>query len=237
MKTKTVRLPALGLVLMSCMLSPGIPVEAAVVLDQESNPGTTTLGVFLEDVSSAAGDNAFQAQTFTVGIGGTLDHVDVLLGAAGASTGTFTFELRTTKVDGSPDFVSAPLASVSTPYSLAAGTTAFSTVDLRAATIPVAPGDVLAVVGLSGSGIATVGDPAANWVGSDANPYAEGAYYAAFFGTPDTLAVDASAGIDLSFRSFVDTGSVPVPAAGGLLLAPLIMLGARVRKRPVRPGA
>lgn len=207
-------------------------VSAAVILDQMSAPATTDFGAFLEDVSSVYGDNAYQAQTFTVGVNGTLDHIDVLLGAADPSSGSFTFELRSTNGAGAPDYTGLALATATANYDLTSSTETYTTLDFSSAGIAVSAGDSFAIVGLTGSGVGLSGPHAANWLGSDTDPYSGGAYYASFFADPGTMLIDGTAGYDLNFRTYVDTSVVPVPATVWLFGSGLIgMIGVAKRKR------
>lgn len=207
-----------------------INANASVILDQNNNP-TSTFGAFLDDVSSTYGDNAYQTQTFTVGVNGMLDHIDVLLGAADPTAGSFTFELLSTTATGAPDYASAPLATVAASYDLTSSNYGFSTLDFRSDNISVSVGDKLAVVGITGSGVATTGLAVPNWVGTDGNPYAGGAYYAAFIGDPSNLIANGTEGYDLNFRSYVDTSVVPVPAAAWLFGSGLLALAGFARRQ------
>ncbi len=212
------------------VLAFSIRANASVILDQSNNPAST-FGAFLEDVSSVYGDNAYQTQTFTVGVDGILDHVDVLLGAADPTAGSFTFELFATTATGAPDYFSAPLATVNASYDLTSSSYAFSTLDFSSDNIAVSVGDTLAVVGVTGSGVATTGLPIANWIGADGDPYSGGAYYAAYIGDPGTLLANGTEGYDLNFRTYVDTSVVPIPAAAWLFGSGLLGLVGVARRK------
>lgn len=218
-------------VVMACVL--GAPAARSAMLDQVS-AAPSDFGAFLEDVSGSLGANAYQTQTFTVGLTGILDSFEVELGLVDPVAGTVHFQVYGTTPAGLPDLLSAPLAEVDVSYSLTGGTSDFFLADISGFGVAVTAGDVLALVGVTGSIVPTLGDPALNWVGSSADPYAPGRYNAFFFTDLESpVSPDDFAAYDLNFRTYVD---VPEPTTGALLALGLLggAGGALVRSRRER---
>jgi hypothetical protein len=180
------------------------PVHATPVLDQmffdptitSSNGGSS---------ESFGGLIFFRiAQTFTVGLGGTLDHVDNRLAdnsPFGASPASGMNILATT--GGVPSFTTV-LASTNSFITTGDGWTSW---DLSSSGLAVMPGEVLAMELLNGA-----------WSGSAGGGYTEGGLYvvsSTAFGP-----FEGFTGFDVFFRTYVDgpQPASPVPEPSSLLL-------------------
>jgi hypothetical protein len=154
------------------------------------------------------------AQTFTAGISGSLDQVDLLLQKLNNPPDpSITVEIRSTSA-GAPGPLGAVLASASVPISSVGNSLAFVPVPI-APPIPVTAGSQYAIVAYNAGVIGN----AASWgqvvVG---NPYAAGAGHinvASF--PPDSGWNDPGDGTDQAFKTYV----VPTPAKTGKRAAAL----------------
>lgn len=205
------------------LVAGNIVTGAFAALDQDNIGAASDFGAFLEDVSGTAGDNAYQAQTFTVGLAGILDRVEVQVGLVDDVAGSFPLYIYPTAA-GVPDFTAAPLAMGTASYDLTGpADSQVVSVDLSGSSLAVSPGDVLALVAISGELSATTGPATLNWLGASTDPYAGGQYFAAFLGTPtDVIVIDPDD--DLLFRTFV---TVPEPGGAALFTAGLWLLTRR----------
>jgi hypothetical protein len=181
-------------------------LHAAVVLDQAHTPASLT-------VSSSFGGDFQQAQTFTVGVTGTLVRIDIV----GFASNPFSFDVRG-QTASRPDNATV-LQTVTVPALASGG--AFTPIALS---VPVVAGDMLSFVAYGGGGGQLRGASST----PPADGYAPGSIWT--FGNPP-FGLDgpgtwypngnSSSNADLSFRTFVDDGApmTPIPLPGALPLA------------------
>lgn len=204
------RFAAIGLLIAAV----GSTALADPVLDQSNDPTPT----------AAAGPGSSNlvdwAQTFTVGVTGTLTSVEVRVFRTSGVTDPLLFDIRTT-TGGAPTEADAG-ANILSSFSIAAAVVSLGSVlgdgvfVSIAVSVPVTAGDVLAIVLRSdapGGSFAPY-----FWDGTSAGSYGGGAAYLRFgagmFGVSTFLS-------DLSFKTFVDsmrTGDQTVPEPSLLLL-------------------
>jgi hypothetical protein len=170
--------------------------DGVEVLDQVNDPASYGLG-------TRADETREMAQTFTVGVAGRLTAVELLLEDFGSvGTDDLVVEIRTT-TGGTPDADGASILAMGVISSSSLESPAsFQRFDLDEE-VPVAPGDVLAIV-LKGLGAGF----AFWWGGGDGTDYGPGAF---FERTPSTGGVfelwlqpiDPFSEADLQFRTWV----------------------------------
>ncbi len=185
-------------------------VRASVILDQSntSNDGYIDAGF------SALG---WSAQTFTVGISGQLDHIEVDIYLRQSVPGSIQLDLLST-IAGVPTSTVLGATSVpnsSVPYLFPDPPVhhAFVTFDFAALNVNVTQGEVLAIA-LRSSDPQLIG----GWMGCGTNQYAGGEFFIDY-STAHVGWVAYGSG-DLRFRTYVDTPDdgdgnnvVPEPAA------------------------
>jgi Ca2+-binding RTX toxin-like protein len=200
---RLVRRSSLGLLvaaaLTALLLTSAAPASAGT-LDQQQTSSNTFANLFT---------NQSLAQTFTAGISGGLDQVDLLLSKSGTPPASVTVEIRNTSA-GNPG--TAVLATASLPTS-AIGTSAGFVPVTFAAPAPVAAGTQYAIVVYSPG----TGGDRAEWRYQDGgNPYSPGAF---FFTTdpippgPGTWIVADGGDNDAAFRTYVLTSVNPTATA------------------------
>jgi hypothetical protein len=182
------------------------PAFAGTVDQQQtvSSPGQVL-------VSGPGALTSSAAQTFTPGLSGKLDRVDLFIGNDGGATGPLTVEIRDTS-SGSPG--TTVLASASVPASSIPGflMDAFTPVTFST------PANVLAatkyaIVAYAG------GTNTYDWDGSATDVYGGGQQFGDTSSPPDNT-WPAGFGTDLAFKTYVctttpcDASSTPPPAAG-----------------------
>ncbi len=194
-----------------------------VVLDQQH--------VFVSGAANSTNGNVNEVgQTFTVGVAGTLDHIDVLmfrLGGIFDPTADPVLNVYNT-LGGVPD--GAPLVSVSIPEALVPlGTAGFVSFDISAAAIAVDVNDVLAF-GISTS--SSIGPYFLLVDGDTGQPedYAAGDAVARQINPPGPWAF-LTPSQDHGFRTFVDSAAIPEPAGCACLWSISVGLACLKRRR------
>lgn len=177
-------------------------VDAIPILDQSYDPSSTNTG-------SSFSSSTIQAQTFTVGLTGLFDGINLKGTGSGA-----TVQIRR-QFSGRPSDAAGDILQSVTNFTLA-GTGIWSFIDFNFA---VTSGDLLAIVVTNGSGGLFGGSP---------GTYSPGGLWTKtpFFNNniwyPNG---NQSNPIDLAFQTFVDDGSAPVPTPATLLLFGLGLTG------------
>lgn len=202
------RVVSIFLVLVVAM---GVDVLAAPTLDQSHLGGGT-----LRDTIYG---NRQLAQTFTVGLAGTLDSIELdLYYRRGAPTQAITVDVRGT-TNGLPNGATQGFGSVQFDTSVLTTTFMLYSIDFSSFSIPVAVGDQLAIVLTSADDYSN----AADWHQAYSNPYPGGRKYndlGTAGATWDTKDYDAY------FQTYVETEVQPgqesgvqvIPAPAGLHL-------------------
>jgi hypothetical protein len=172
----------------ACVLAPGAAL--AGTLDQQQTDGSSVGGYAI----SAAESNA---QSFTAGLSGGLDRVDLFLEPNMAPSAYLSVEIRDVS-GGAPG--SLVLASRSVPAPSIPGTAAFVSINF-APPAPVAAGTQYAIVAYS----AAAGSSSYLWhysVPSNPNPYAAGGHFLTS-SSPPSGAWTPNSPEDLAFRTYV----------------------------------
>lgn len=201
-------------------------------VDQEFAPATPNFSAVV-----GAGNLADWAQTFTVGISGTLTGLDLRIGRQPTTQQPLLYDLRTTSGNaptesdaGASVLVSGQLqaSEVPTDFELSAPPNAFVHIDLSGAALQVSAGDVLAIV-LRSDNPGT----AYRWFGVGGPPsiprYSGGDSYHRHLAGWNKLAENG----DNAFRTYVS--AVPEPSCSVLVLMGSAMIGVS-RSTPFRPA-
>ena len=171
--------------------------HAVLVLDQVFDPGPTPT------VGSGVSLDIPKAQTFTVGLAGTLARVDVdILRQASVGNGPLLFDVRATGGGTPIENNATTLASFTIPAATVPTTFGFFSVDVSGFGIAVTPGEIFAIV-LRG----TRTDTDYEWVGGFPNPYPAGAAY--FRNASAGFPTWTLAGNDQGFKTFVTAAPEP----------------------------
>lgn len=177
------------------LLAVPVAASAAGTLDQHEEGATFNSGF--------NADSSAHAQTFTAGITGVLDHVEVLLSRTACDPGNLTVQIRTTTPGGDP--TSTVLASATVPSSSV--TTSFPP-DWESVAFATPPPSVsgtryaIVLTAPDGSIPVDPGDPFCyySWFATEGNPYAGGQGYVSFDGG-STFSAEPSS--DYNLRTFV----------------------------------
>jgi hypothetical protein len=194
--------------------------SAAVILDQEHNSPTSI-------ADSTNGAVSEVAQTFTVGIAGVLDHIDVSifqLGSIFATSGDPKLSVYNTTggvPTGSP-LTTVQVSSILVPFN----TPAFVTFDVSAAAIPVSIGQVFAF------GVSTLSDPGPYFLPDDADTgaaddYTAGAAYRRTLPNGPWQLLQPFG--DHEFRTYVN--AVPEPSTYALAAIGVFCMAGVARRR------
>ena len=159
--------------------------------------------------------NQEEAQTFTVGLTGTMAEVDLFISRFNTNNiGDLIVDIRACQADGRPTSTGGPLASITVPAASVPGNpAAFFAVDFNAENLAVTAGEQLAVV------LHVANDPGANvtyyWEGRSDSQYPGGGFTDRVIGNYDWPAVSATN--DLGFKTWVNvpTSQPPVVTLPG----------------------
>jgi PEP-CTERM motif len=198
--------------------------HAGPVLDQVLDPGPIP-------TSNAGFDNhTLRAQTFTVGLAGTLAEIDVDVEVFLPIVGNLVMEVRPTDANGFPAVTgflaqrSVPATSVPGPLS-GGGFVAF---DVSSSAIPVTVGEKLAIVLYSD----TPNGPIYGWLGTyPGDPYPAGSNFVKSPSDTQWLDTGGPNGGDFGFKTYVNPAAVPEPASIALLATALAGLAVQWRRR------
>jgi hypothetical protein len=161
-----------------------VPPSVATQLDQMLEPNPTNA---LKGISGTV----HHAQTFTVGISGTLDSVDILISQFGTPN-DLLFDIRDTAGGVPLESDATTLAAVSVQPTEVPGSQTWVSVDVSSFNVAVQAGDVLAIV------LRTSGAGGYQWGAEQGNPYPGGAPYFRNPGPSWTLQTE-----DSGFRTYV----------------------------------
>jgi hypothetical protein len=191
---------ALVATLATLSLAASASPAAAGTLDQQQTEGS---------VSAAVDSDQSLAQTFTAGLSGEVDQVDLKLGKAPSPSAPLSVEIRDVS-SGVPG--SMVLASQSVPTSSVPSSAAFVSISFGAPA-PVVAGTQYAIVAYS----ATNTSNSYFWSESiSSNPYAAGTAYVTPSSPPTTWSTVGSGSADFAFKTYVAlpvTPTAPRPAA------------------------
>lgn len=185
--------------------------STAATLDQQLDPWDPSLPGADTDATMYRG--GFFSQTFTVGLAGTLESVDLALSRLPVMESDLLFEVTATTPEGEPLPTLGPPALLRIPYgAIPVGMIpSWVTVDLSGFGILVGEGERLALV-LKLDVVGPIpADPSRVmeilWHGRSEDAYTAGAAYAhpSIPGAPWNPLAGEAAGIDLGFRTWVDT--------------------------------
>jgi hypothetical protein len=192
-------------VLVAVCLFGSADARAAVVLDQHQEIGDGAVGF--------PGSSIMYGQTFTAGLSGILDHIE-LHGAAGdAGNAPPVVQIRNT-VAGTPGATVLGSVTLAAPFG-----NDWNSMDFLSQAIAMSAGQMYSVVFFSSTGCAS------EWIGVhvqwDPLSYAPGALWVHWGSSAWSIPSPfGSGGGDMRFRTYVQTDSV-IPAPGAILLGTL----------------
>lgn len=191
-----------------------LSTQGTVILDANYQPELTHTAAITTPPPSFY-SNEDHAQTFVVRNSGVITSVEVRVGRGTTPGGPLLFDLRSTKLDGSPsdDGPGAVLAIGSAPLDVVTGTWPdYGWVRFDSLDVPVSAGDRLAIV------LQTDEGGYYGWGCRVGGTYTDGMLYRRATGAslPTGGLWAANAGYDAAFRVWVDAG-IPEPATFGLL--------------------
>ena len=198
------------------------PAHCGVVLDQNYDPNGNSVAGF-----GSGNTNQERAQTFTVGVSGSLVSADVFLELFSGNQGSLVSSICQVDSQGHP---STALATIMTPASqVPAIPGGFVSLDYSSDPVPVYAGESLAILLYASSGNLTF-----NWFGQTPGTYAFGDEQEEVIGNHSWLVESGPFGgdFDMEFQTYVN---VPEPTAGVLWLGACACLPLRRWRRPHRP--
>jgi hypothetical protein len=227
---------AVAAVIVSFLAAPNMigMAKATPVVDQSFIPPGTA--AFTVPISNQFASFIDGAQTFTVGLNGTLASVELFIGFDTTQNGAIV-DIRPT-VGGVPvENDALALASVFLPSSGIPQFPEFASIDFSAFNVALHTGDVLALV-IRGA-VRGVDDGGFSWTGDEGDPYLPGSGFVrtnAQLWTPTCGFGDCSVSAnraDLGFKILVEpqAAAVPEPATLSLVAGGLILLTAWRRRR------
>jgi hypothetical protein len=190
------------IVVLAAAVCVALPAQAAAgQIDQQQNSPFNGVSSGIDGPGPPGGSEGFSvAQTFTAGLSGALDQVDLDLHRFASASGPLTVEIR--DVSGTNPGTTV-LASASVPAAQVTVAPAFAFVAVSfASPAVVASGNRYAIVAYAG------GSDHYGWAGTRPSVYANGASFSSFVSPPSTnwfLFNAETGGFDFRFRTYVDT--------------------------------
>jgi hypothetical protein len=193
----------------------GLESRIVPALDQIFDPEAIVSQYYFATSCAYFNTDQEEAQTFTVGMSGTLSEVDLYLSTFSGSIGDLIVDIRACQGDGRPTSgAGQQLVSVTIPAAtVSANVDPFLAIDLTAANLYVSAGEKLAVIAHVAPDVN--GDITYYWGGRPDNYYAGGGFTDRVIGNYDWQAVDPID--DIGFKTYV------IPAVS---LPPIVTLPA-----------
>jgi hypothetical protein len=189
---------ALAAVVAALGLAVAAPPATAGTLDQQQTTFDNASGI--DGPGPPGGPEGFSvAQTFTAGLSGWLDQVDLLLARFASTNGPLTVEIRNVSgsVPGSVVLTSASVPAADVPVEQP-GLAGFEFVEVSfASPVPVVAGGEYAIVAYTG------GSDHYGWGMRTVDVYVGGAAFASLASPPTTTWVSFDTPVDLAFKTYV----------------------------------